>query len=107
MRLASDLSDYTGELQLRLTVQVTDRDNTPHPGGPGPATGQKLTHSHPLPCAATADTTVGATCAFDTTVVALVPGAVSELQRAIWALDQVQVHDGAGDAFLTQGVFIP
>jgi len=107
VRLASDLSDYTGDLELRLRVQVTDRDNTPHPGGPGPATGQKLTHSHPLPCAATADATVGATCQFDTTVEALVPGAVKELQRAIWELDQVQVNDGAGDPFLRQGVFIP
>jgi len=107
VRLASDLSDYTGDLELRLVVQVTDRDNTPHPGGPGPATVQKLTHSHPLPCAATADATVGATCAFDTTVEALVPGAVKELQRAIWALDQVQVHDGDGDPFLRQGIFIP
>jgi len=107
VRLASDLSDYTGDLELRLVVQVTDRDNTPHPGGPGPATVQKLTHSHPLPCGATAETTVGATCQFDTTVEALVPGAVKELQRAIWALDQVEVHDANGDPFLRQGVFIP
>jgi hypothetical protein len=107
VRLRSDLSDYTGDLELRLALQITDRDNTPHPGGPGPATVQELTHSHPLPCSATADTTVGSTCQFDTTIEALVPGAVKELQRAIWELKRIAVHDGAGNLFLTQGVFVP
>ena len=76
VRLRSDLSDYTGSLEVRLSIQITDKDNTPHPGGPGPATVQEFTHSHPLPCAATPDTTVGSTCQFDTTLEALVPGAV-------------------------------
>jgi hypothetical protein len=107
VRLRTDLSDYTGDLELRLALQITDRDNTPHPGGPGPATVQELTHSHPLPCSATADTTVGSTCQFDTTVEALVPGAVKELQRAIWELKRITVHDGAGNLFLTQGIFVP
>jgi hypothetical protein len=107
VRLRSDLSDYTGDLELRLALQITDRDNTPHPGGPGPATVQELTHSHPLPCSATADTTVGSTCQFDTTIEALVPGAVKELQRAIWELKRIAIHDGAGNLFLTQGIFVP
>jgi TolB protein len=107
VRLRSDLSDYTGSLEVRLAIQITDKDNTPHPGGPGPATVQELTHSHPLPCAATADTTIGATCQFDTTVEALVPGAVKELQRGIWQLERIGIHDGAGNLFLTPGVFVP
>ena len=107
VRLRSDLSDYTGNLDLRLTLQVTDRDNTPHPGGSGPATVQQLIHSHPLPCSATADATVGSSCDADTTIEALVPGAVKELQRAIWELDAIRVHDGAGNLFMTQGVFVP
>jgi WD40-like Beta Propeller Repeat len=107
VRLASDLSDYTGDVAARLSIRITDRDNTPSPGGPGAATVQDFTHSQPLPCAATADTTVGSSCDFDTTVEALVPGAVKEQQRAIWALDAVRVHDGAGNLFLTQGIFVP
>jgi WD40-like Beta Propeller Repeat len=107
VRNASDLSDYTGDLTIRLSVQITDKNNTPHPGGPGAATVQQFTHSHPLPCAATADTTVGATCQFDTTVDALVPGAVAEGRRAIWELGQVRVDDADGNAFLKQGIFIP
>ena len=50
---------YTGALEVRLTLQITDKDNTPHPGGPGAAAVQGFTHSHPLPCTPTADTTVG------------------------------------------------
>jgi hypothetical protein len=105
--VASDLSDYTGDLEARLTVQITDKDNTPHPGGPGAATVQAFTHSQPISCTATGDTTVGSTCDLDTTVEALVPGAVKELTRAIWELGAIRVHDGAGNLFLTQGMFVP
>jgi TolB protein len=107
VRLQSDLSDYTGDLQVRFSVQITDKNNTPHPGGPGAATVQPFTHSQPISCAATADTTVGATCQFQTTVEALIPGAVTEQRRSIWELGQITVADGAGNPFLTQGVFIP
>ena len=107
VRVASDLSDYTGDLEARLTVQITDKDNTPHPGGPGAATVQGFTHSQPISCTATGDTTVGSTCELDTTVEALVPGAVTELTRAIWELGAIRVHDGAGNLFMTQGIFVP
>jgi hypothetical protein len=107
VRLRSDLSDYTGSLEVRVTLQVTDKDNTPHPGGPGAATVQAFTHSQPISCAATVDASVGSTCDLDTTVEALVPGAVKELTRAIWELGAIRVHDGAGNLFMTQGVFVP
>jgi hypothetical protein len=107
VRLASDLSDYTGELTARITVRITDKDNTPHPGGPGPATTQDLTYSFPIPCAATSDTTVGGDCTFETTAEAFVPGLVKEQQRSIWELGSLRVHDGAGNVFMTQGVFVP
>lgn len=107
VRLRSDLSDYTGSLEVRMSIQITDKDNTPHPGGPGPATVQELTQSYPLPCNATADSTVGSTCGFDTTIEAFVPGAVKELRRAIWHLGTIRVHDGAGNLFLTQGIWVP
>jgi hypothetical protein len=59
---------------------------------------------------------VGGTCSADTTFDAIVPGAVRELKRAIWQLDQVTVDDGGADGdaqtgpntqFAKQGVFIP
>ena len=38
---------------------------------------------------------------------AFVPGAVKELRRAIWHLGTIRVHDGAGNLFLTQGIWVP
>jgi dipeptidyl aminopeptidase/acylaminoacyl peptidase len=107
VRLASDLSDYTGTLEARMSLRITDKDNTPHPGGPGAATVQDITYSFPIPCSATADTTIGGDCAFDTTAEAFVPGIAKELRRSIWELGALRVHDGAGNLFLTQGIFVP
>jgi Tol biopolymer transport system component len=113
----SDLSDYTGELLLVSDVRITDKNNTPNPGGPGPGTVQ----DEPLPvtvaCSATADTTVGSSCNVSTTVNALHPGAITAGQRSIWQLGQVRAFDGGADGnaqttedntlFLDQGVFVP
>lgn len=107
VRLASDLSDYTGALEARVTLRITDKDNNPHPGGPGAATTQVVPYSFPIPCAATADTTIGAECTFDTTAEAFVPGIAKEGRRAIWELGQLAVHDGTGSVFMRQGVFVP
>jgi hypothetical protein len=60
-----------------------------------------------LPCTATDDTTVGSTCALSTTYDALVPGAVTEGRRSIWALGQVEVRDSGGAPFMRQGIFVP
>ena len=69
-----------------------------------------------VPCTATADTAVGATCSLSTTFNAIVPAAIVEGNRATWQFGQVQVFDGgssgtagASDAglFETQGVFVP
>jgi hypothetical protein len=107
VRMRSGLSDYTGDLEARFTIQITDKNNTPHPGGPGAATVEPFTQSLSIPCTGTADTTVGSTCQLDTTVEALLPGAVVEKRRAIWELGAIRVHDGAGNLFLTQGLFVP
>jgi Tol biopolymer transport system component len=107
VRLASDLSDYTGSLEARVGLRITDKSNTPHPGGPGAGTVQDLTYTFPISCSATADTTVGAHCPFDTTAEALLPGVATERSRAIWQLGQLSVHDSGGNVFLRQGVFVP
>ena len=107
VRLASDLSDYTGNLEARIGVRITDKDNTPHPGGPGAATTQDITYSFPIPCSATSDPAIGGDCTFDTTAEAFVPGIAKELRRAVWELGALKVHDGAGNLFMTQGIFVP
>ena len=105
VRLASDLSDYTGTLEARMSLRITDKDNTPHPGGPGAGTTQDLTYSFPIACTATSDTTVGGDCTFETTAEAFAPGLVKELRRSVWELGSMRVYDGAGGLFMAQGVF--
>jgi hypothetical protein len=108
---ASDFSDYLGELSPRLRIQATDKE----PSGVA-STVLKFPLRYTVPCTSTVDTTIGSTCAADTTVKALVPGAIADLRRAIWELDQIKVYDGGNDGivatepnlpFATQGVFIP
>ena len=114
VRLASDLSDYTGELQVRIPLRITDRLNA----GTAPNRSGTLSDTHltaALPCAGNASS-VGSTCTVTTTVDALVPGAVPEGRRAVWQIGQLEVYDGGpdGDAdtsgnspFARQGVFVP
>jgi len=110
-------SDYTGQLQATESVRITDRFN--YGGGQGPTEqGTVSDTSFPVavPCAATADTSIGSTCAISTSANAIVPGSVQTGNRAIWQFGQVQVYDGgpngvagAKDAtlFEDQGVFAP
>ncbi len=107
----SDLSDYTGELGVDLTFQMTDRE------GSVSQTSMASGGSFTAPCTATVSTIDGATCAVDTTVEALIPDAIIEGARAIFELGPIRVRDGgpdedadtpAGEGLLaTQGVFIP
>ena len=102
--------DYTGELRASVDVHLTDKE----PGGLSSTT-QAFPLGFTVQCTATADDTTGSVCAGDTTVNAIVPGAVRETRRAIWALDQVRVYDGGADddvdngmgLFATQGIFVP
>jgi hypothetical protein len=108
--------DYLGELEPSLTFRITDKDNTPHPGGPGAATVKDSTVSLAIACVGTA-MSIGSDCAATTSMDALIPGSVKEKRRAVWALEDVDILDGGpdGDAdtpegdtvFLRQGIFIP
>jgi hypothetical protein len=117
VRWRSDLSDYTGQLEIVSIMRITDRWNATAPGG---GTEQATVIDIPFPtnvsCAATADTTVGSTCAVDTTFDALVAGGVKERQRAVWELGPTQVNDGGADGqvfttpndlFMVQSLFVP
>ena len=116
VRRRSDLADYTGQLEARAPIRITDRDNPPPAGGSAAATVQDAAFAWTVPCSATADTTVGATCAVATSADAVTPGVIKEGMRSIWQLGQVQVFDGGADGqasttpntlFATQGVFVP
>jgi hypothetical protein len=107
----SDLSDYTGELGVDLTFQLTDRQGTIS------QTSQSSGGSFTAPCTATESTTDGAVCALNTTVEALIPNAIAEGSRAIFELGPIRVRDGGSDedadtpagegTLATQGVFVP
>jgi hypothetical protein len=113
VRNRDDLSDYEGELQLRLPLRITDGANGDN--GTEQATGD-TTLDVAVPCTATPVATIGSACAIATTADTLVPGAVREGKRAIWATDQIRLYDGgstgeagASDAtlFASQGIFVP
>ena len=108
---ASDLSDYTGELEARTTLRLTDkRDGVA-------ATTIDLPLSFAVPCTATADPNAGGNCAIDTTADAIRPGFVPEGERSVWGLGQAQVYDGGADGiastpgdnqlFQVEGLFVP
>ena len=115
IRNKSGLGDYTGELQAQLDLRVTDKSNGAVPVDPGTVT--DFPFDFTAVCSPTpSDTTVGSTCAANTTADAVVPGAVTEEKRTIWEIGTVQVFDGGSDGdvdtlpntlFERQGVFVP
>jgi hypothetical protein len=114
VRLKSDLSDYTGELELAAVLRITDKLNGTAPVDSG--TTADLPFPVTVPCAATVNTGIGSTCSVNTTADAVLPGAVQELKRTIWQLAAVRVNDGGPDGlaatpdntlFATQGIFVP
>jgi hypothetical protein len=115
VRRQGTLDDYTGELSVQNSVQITDGQSGP--AQDEPATVQPFEFKFAVPCAATASTTEGGRCALSSTFDALMPGAVVAQKRAIWELGTVQVFDGGPDGqasttagntlFERQGVFIP
>jgi hypothetical protein len=109
---AADGADYTGQVQAKTGVRITDRYNGPSEVG----TGQDTSFGVTVPCAGTASTSVGSTCSINTTADAVLPGVVKEIRRSIWQLGQVQVFDGGADGvvsttpntlFAVQGIFVP
>ena len=115
MRSRPGLGDYTGDLDARLPLRLTDRSNGPSAAETG--TTQDTDFRIPVPCTVTADTTIGSACSVNTSPNAIAPGAIKGGRRAIWALDQVRVYDGGADGaastagdntlFAVQGVLVP
>jgi hypothetical protein len=114
VRRKSDLTDYTGQLQVSQSLRVTDKLSGSVPIDS--ATMLDTPFNVTVPCAATADTAIGSTCAITTTADTVLPGTVIEIKRTIWQLGQTQVYDGGADGlaatpgntlFAVQGVFVP
>jgi glucose/arabinose dehydrogenase len=110
------LTDYTGQLQVRLPIRITDLNNPPPSGGSGAGTSQDGTFAFTVPCTAVSDPAVGSTCSVSTTADAVTPGVIKESKRTIWQLGQIDVLDGGPDGqvatndntvFARQGVFVP
>jgi uncharacterized repeat protein (TIGR01451 family) len=104
VRNRGNLGDYTGSLRETSSVRLTDRGNGP---GDNQGTVEEFDFAANVPCAATADTSVGSSCSLSTTFDALMPGTVVAGNRAIWELGQVRLLDASGDVFADQGVFVP
>ena len=111
-------ADYTGELEVRVTVRITDHWNAVAlGGGPDPATGQEIDLRIPALCAATSDPATGGTCSVTTDLNFVYPGSIKDGKRTSIEVGQVRVLDGGDDGdtatddgaatFLTQGVFVP
>ena len=114
VRVAGTLADYSGEVQPRTTMRITDRRSLPGVNETG--TVEDLVLPSTIPCAVTPDVNTGAVCNVTSSLDAITPGLVSEGARAIWALGPVEVMDGGSDGdvetapnqvFARQGIFIP
>jgi hypothetical protein len=102
------------EMTYATRVRITDRSNGPSASDPATATDLDL--SVPVDCVDTASTGVGATCAANTSIDAVTPGAIKEGTSAIFQVFRARLNDpGAngvrGDAddriFAHQGIYIP
>jgi subtilisin family serine protease len=114
VRRRADQGDYSGELEARTTLRLTDRLNGPEQGES--ATLGDTPFEFVVPCTATADTETGSNCSVSTSADAVYPGVAAEGARAIWQLSQVSVADGGTDGlastdpngvFAVQGLFVP
>jgi hypothetical protein len=122
VRNHSSLTDYTGRLGVRTALQMTDQRNAPEM--PEAGTTKTLPLEVSVQCVTTGSTSIGGSCVQTTSLNAVLPGAVLERRRAIWALGQSLVRDagangtgyaacpptcGDGDEkdFMRQGIFVP
>jgi hypothetical protein len=112
---ASDLSDYTGELQGRFSVTRTDKSNGP--AGNEDLTSVPVDFAFTIPCAATANLAEGSDCGITTFADAVVPGFAPEGKRTVYDVGQFRVYDGGPDEsaattgdnslLAVQGLFVP
>ena len=95
VRRRSDLTDYTGQLQLETTIRVTDRNNGPSEVG----TAQDVPFRVTVPCAGTGDTDrrLDLLREHDRGRRDRRGHRSPRAKRSIWQLGQVRVNDGGPD----------
>jgi hypothetical protein len=116
----ASVPDYAGEVEGNATIRITDHFNGPvgGTGGTEAATVQDLPFPVTIPCANTADTTIGGTCTINSSANAVVPGAVQDAKRALVEVQNLIYFDGGADGLAataapdntlvaTQGIWIP
>jgi hypothetical protein len=116
---AAGPADYSGDVRIAFTIRPTDHYNWPTPGGgTDPGTVQDVSIENTWwPCVETASTSIGSTCDVRTSVESFLPGAIKDVKRSNWEIDDVRVYDGGTDGegdttadntvFLRPGIFIP
>jgi hypothetical protein len=118
VRRASDLADAPGWVDVVIPVRITDRLNGNF--GSTPATVQDTSFNVSVPCTATADPSIGSTCAINTTANTIWPQLglpVRQGKRTVWEFGQIAVWDGGEDrrmetyddntVLAVQGIFVP
>jgi hypothetical protein len=108
VRNRAGLGDYTGDLEGRFSLRITDSFNAATASDPqtDAATVQDSPFKFTMPCAETGGPSGGA-CRVNTSANAVVPGSVRDGDRAIWQLWPIGVYDANGALFATQGLFTP
>ena len=111
-------ADYSGDLQGKPTIRISDHYNAVPPGGgTDPATLVDIPFPVNMPCAITSDSTTGSVCSVDTSANAVQPAMVKDnSSRVVVEMTQVQMWDGGSDGnvattpnalFAVEGLFIP
>jgi hypothetical protein len=86
-----------------MQFQITDRATAAGTA----ATIPTVSLSTNVPCTATSDTTVGSSCAVNTDLNTIVPGAVVPGKRASWVLLDASIYDTSSHKFMVPGNFYP
>ena len=115
VRRVGDAGDYTGQLQGRLVLRITDRANTSALSQPATTTDLPLDFA--ISCLATpAEPKRGSTCSLASSVDTMLAGAVLEGKRSVWEVKTFSVFDGGPDGiaatpgnteFASPGLFVP
>ena len=111
-------ADYTGDIYMLTSLRITDRSNAPSGSTTyqDSATGQDYQYFVIADCVQTGDTSIGGTCAVNTSFDALTPGAVLDAKRANIQINSISVADGGSDGvattgpnnfFASPGIFVP
>ena len=101
---AGALSDYTGTLVGQmLNVRITD-----HEGAPSTIQ-DRFFFQFSIPCAPTSATDQGSDCSVATTLNTMLPGAVVDGNRSIWAPSAFAILEGTPSegTLAVPGIFIP